>query len=240
MVRSCNLMSCLHLTRQALVCFRWPNSPALSGQHPKTKLPYRLSPASPFCPMTLQFFHRMLYPFVLSIVACWPCMWPHATRPCHVPTCPCSRQKAQHQCDPYSAAEPLHLCNLLLPLHFRAHPLLVIFGTHLTLHRSLSCPNSHASPRFPCAFLTALCPFGHNCCLDTVCLPLFRLPFWRYRWNRLILYFSKSPKARISDISNYLLHLSLVLHPKTHQKHVRTTESTQYPSCICLTSACFG
>jgi hypothetical protein len=98
-------------------------------------------------------------------------------------------------------------------------------------------PISHFPPRFfppRCAFLTALCTFWHICCLDTGFqrLPLVHLPCWRYRWKRLILYFPKSPKALQSDIFNFLLH---VLHIKTHREHVRTTESTQYPSCSRVT-----
>jgi hypothetical protein len=89
----------------------------------------------------------------------------------------------------------------LLPLTFPAPPLLVIFCAHLTFHHSLSCPVSCFPPRFPNAFLTALCPFWHICCLDTgfECLPLLRLPFWKYRSNRLILYFPKCPKALQSN-----------------------------------------
>jgi hypothetical protein len=51
-------------------------------------------------------------------------------------------------------------------------------------------------PRFSYAFLTALCPLRHICCLDTGLegLPLVRLPFWRYRCNRLILYFPRAQK----------------------------------------------
>jgi hypothetical protein len=58
MIRSCALMSYLHLTRQALVCFRWPNSPPFSGrQHPKTKPPYGLYP---LCPTKLLFFCKII------------------------------------------------------------------------------------------------------------------------------------------------------------------------------------
>jgi hypothetical protein len=56
-------------------------------------------------------------------------------------------------------------------------------------------------------YLTALCPFGHMCCLDRgfECLPLTRLPFWRYHLNRVILYFPKSPKALQSDMSYFFI-----------------------------------
>jgi hypothetical protein len=88
-----------------------------------------------------------------------------------------------------------------LRLPFPATPLLVMFCAHLTFHHSLSCPISHFPPRFPNAFQAALCPIWHICCLDKgfECIPL-RLPIWRYRWDRLILYFPKSPKALQSDI----------------------------------------
>jgi hypothetical protein len=89
----------------------------------------------------------------------------------------------------------------LLPLPFPAPPLLIIFCAHLTFHHSLSCPISHFPPRFPHAFLTALCPFWHICCLGTGFerLPLVRLPCWRYSWKRLILFFLKSPRTLPSD-----------------------------------------
>jgi hypothetical protein len=69
------------------------------------------------------------------------------------------------------------------------------FCAHLTFKHSLSFPISHFPPRFPHAFLPALCPFWHICCLGTGFerLPLVRLPCWRYRWKCLILVFLKSP-----------------------------------------------
>jgi hypothetical protein len=86
--------------------------------------------------------------------------------------------------------------SLRLPFPATPDPL-VIFCAHLTFHHSLSCPISHFPPRFPYAFLTALCPFWHICCLCTgfECRPLLRLPFWGYCWNGLVLYFPKSPKS---------------------------------------------
>jgi hypothetical protein len=67
MIGPCTLMSCLHLTRQALVYFRWPNSPSLCGhQHLKTKPPYGLSPDSPPCPTRLLFFHKIFRPCAFS------------------------------------------------------------------------------------------------------------------------------------------------------------------------------
>jgi hypothetical protein len=130
-----------------------------------------------------------------------------------------------------------------LPLPFPALPLLVPFCAHLPFHHSLSCPISHFPPRFPYAFLTALVPFWYICCLDTgfECLPLVRLPFWRYCWNRLVLNtnlcFPKRPKALQPDILYFLLHATLA--PSENSSRART-ESTQYPSCIRLTSAHFG
>jgi hypothetical protein len=41
-----------------------------------------------------------------------------------------------------------------------------------------------------------------------VSVPLLRFAFWRYRWNRLILYFPKSPEKLPSDTFSYLLHAS--------------------------------
>jgi hypothetical protein len=84
----------------------------------------------------------------------------------------------------------------LMPLPFPAPPLLVIFCAHLTFHHSLSCPISNFPPKFPHAFLTALSPFWHTCCLVTGFerLPLVRLSCWRYRWKRLSLFFSEEPK----------------------------------------------
>jgi hypothetical protein len=112
----------------------------------------------------------------------------------------------------------------LLPLPFPAPPLLVIFCAHLTFHHSLSCPISHFPPRFPHAFLTALCPFWHICCLGTGFerLPLVRLPCWRYRWKRLILFFLKSPRTLQFD--NFHILLRVMLGIQTHREHVRTTE----------------
>jgi hypothetical protein len=77
----------------------------------------------------------------------------------------------------------------LLRLPFPATPILVVSCAHLTFHHSLSCPIS----RFPYAFLTVLRLFLRIFCLDTgfECLPLLRLPLWRYRWNRLMLCFPK-------------------------------------------------
>jgi hypothetical protein len=89
----------------------------------------------------------------------------------------------------------------LLPLPFPASPL-VIFCDHLIFRHSLSCPVSHFPLRFPYAFLTALCPFWHICCLDTGFerLSLVRVPFWRCRWKCLILYFLKSPIAQEAQL----------------------------------------
>jgi hypothetical protein len=137
----------------------------------------------------------------------------------------------------------LHVCNLYC--HCLPQPLPSLsFSVHISHSITLSWPVSHFPPRFPYAFLTALCAFWHICCLDTGFehLALIPLPFWRFGfcWSRLImiLYFPKSPKAIQSDILYFLLHV--VHHPKTHQEHLWTTESTQYPSCIRLTSPHFA
>jgi hypothetical protein len=123
--------------------------------------------------------------------------------------CPESHGCAQHQCD----RSLVHAWPCSAPLQpalrpFPATPLLVIFCAHLTFHHTLSWPISHFPPRFPYAFPTALCPFWHICCLDTgfKCLPLLRLPFWRYRWNGLHLYFPKSPKTLQFEVSKLFLH----------------------------------
>jgi hypothetical protein len=93
------------------------------------------------------------------------------------------------------------------------------FCAHLTFHHSLSCPISHFPPRFPHDFLTALCPLWHICCLETgfECLPRLCLPLWRYCWNHLILYFPKSRKHLNLTFQTFCC-MSLVLHPKIHQK----------------------
>jgi hypothetical protein len=72
-------------------------------------------------------------------------------------------------------------------------------------------PFGRTPPRFPHAFLTALCPFWHICCLGTEFgrLPLVRLPCWRYRWKRLILFFLESPRTLQSDFLHILLHVTL-------------------------------
>jgi hypothetical protein len=172
------------------------------------------------------------------------------------------------------------------------------FCAHLTFHHSPSCPISHFPPRFLYAFLTALCPFWRNYCIDTGFerLLLVRLPCWRYSWKRPILYFPKSPKALQSDFFTFyctrcwkftvvhdnrtlvshgnvaghtetlswyidiyiemvsyqqlvdsnkcklvtVIVLTHVQSIQTHREHVRTTESTEYPSCIRLASAQFG
>jgi hypothetical protein len=118
-------------------------------------------------------------------------------------TAPCAPVQSSVHVWPFSL-QPL------LPLPFPAPPLLDIFCAHFTFHHSLSCPISNFPPRFPNAFLTALCPFWNMCCMATgvVCLPLFHLPFWRCCWNRLI---PKSPHALQSDISNFCAcHLCII------------------------------
>jgi hypothetical protein len=125
------------------------------------------------------------------------------------------------------------------PLPFPAPPLLFIFCAHLTFHHSLSCPISHFPPIFPYAVLTALCPFWHIYCLDTGFERLPILPCWRYRWYASLCSFQRAQERPNLNTFTYCC-ISHVQSIQTHREHVRTTESTQYPSCIRLTSAHFG
>jgi hypothetical protein len=104
-------------------------------------------------------------------------------------------------------------------------------------------PHLPFPPKFPCASLTLLCPFilWHICYLDTEleCLPLLRLQFQRYHWNRRVLYFTQSPKPLQSDIF-YSCVSCLVHSPKTQLERVPTTESSQYLQNNRPTSANFG
>jgi hypothetical protein len=102
-------------------------------------------------------------------------------------------------------------------LPFPAPPLLVIFCAHLTFHHSLSCLISYFPPGFPYAFLTGLCPFWHIFCLHTGFehLPLVRLPCWRYRRKRLILFFPRSPRTLQSDYFAILLHVTCAEYPNS-------------------------
>jgi hypothetical protein len=109
--------------------------------------------------------------------------------------------------------------------------------TSLSVHIShfimgLSCPIPQSPPKFPSPFQTAyaLCPF---CCLSTgfECIPLLRLPFWRYRWNHLILYLPKSSKALQSDMCYFLLHVSCII-----RKLIRSTYRHQN-KLSCVTAA---
>jgi hypothetical protein len=122
----------------------------------------------------------------------------------------------------------LHLCDL--DCHCLSQPLpSVIFCAHLTFHHSLPCPISHFPPRFRYAFLIALCPFWHIFCLDTGFerLPLVRLPFLRYRFKPLILYFPKCPKALQSDIFDFLLHGCLLHCTFSIQKLIKSPYGQQ-------------
>jgi hypothetical protein len=106
----------------------------------------------------------------------------------------------------------------LLPLPFPAPPLLVNFCAHLTFPSLAFLPHLALPPQIPICFLTALCPLvgkvlWHICCLDTGFerIPLVRLPLWRYRWKRLILFFPKSPKALQSDnLYFFAFHSSII------------------------------
>jgi hypothetical protein len=64
-------------------------APSHELEGPRTKPTYGLSPASLPCPKKLLVFHKILCSCVLSVVACWPRMWPQTSRTLHVPTCPC-------------------------------------------------------------------------------------------------------------------------------------------------------
>jgi hypothetical protein len=83
-----------------------------------------------------------------------------------------------------------------LQLNFPATPLLANVLRTSHIHHSLYCPVSDC-----------VLPILAICCLDTgfECLPLLRLPFWRYCWNRLVLYFPKSPKA-LSNLMFFFSH----------------------------------
>jgi hypothetical protein len=84
MIRPCTLMAYLRWAREAFLCFRWPNSPPFSGlQHPKTKPPYGVSPASPPRPMKLIISHK---------IWCLVCFqWWHAGHACgHKQLFPCA------------------------------------------------------------------------------------------------------------------------------------------------------
>jgi hypothetical protein len=132
---------------------------------------------------------------------------------------------------------PCSAC-LQLSLQLPSQPLpSAVFCSHLTFHHLLSCPISYFPPGFPYAFQTALCSFWHIFCLDTgvECLPLLRLLLRRYRWNGLILSFPKSPNALQSEFLYHSLHAT-----RAPSEKAPTTESTQYPHCNHLTSACFG
>jgi hypothetical protein len=95
----------------------------------------------------------------------------------------------------------LHLRNLYC--HCLSQPLPSLsFSVHISNSITrFPAPSLNLPPRFPCAVLTS-CTFWHICCLHTEFerLPLVRLPFWRYRWKHLILYFLKSLKALQSDM----------------------------------------
>jgi hypothetical protein len=137
-----------------------------------------------------------------------------------------------HLCDLYCLSQPRP--SLSFPMHI-AHSITRFPAPSHT--SNLLLPFLPPPSRFQYAFLTALSPLWHICCLDTGFerLPFVRLPFWRYCWQRLILYF---PKALQSD--NFLLFVALVLLIKSHREHVQTTESTQYQSCVRVTWAHLG
>jgi hypothetical protein len=125
---------------------------------------------------------------VRSLVHVWPCSAP--LQPLLRLPFPATLEFPSHS-GIHSLSFSVHIshfftrddCNLYCD--FLSQPLPSLsFSVHIShfipRKRSLSCPISHSPPRFPYAFLTALCPFCHICCLDTgfECLPLVRLPFW--------------------------------------------------------------
>jgi hypothetical protein len=130
--------------------------------------------------------------------------------------------------------------SLRLPFEIPSHspPCQFLCKSHIS---SLAClPHLPLPPNIPICFLTTVCQFWPICCLDTEfeCLPFLRLPFWRYRWSRLVLYFPKSPKTVQSDMFDLL---DACLSCKLWKlKRVPSTESNPYPHTNRLTLAHFG
>jgi hypothetical protein len=58
-------------------------TPTSRQQHPKSKPPYSVPPASPPLPTKLPLLRNILFTCILSVVPCWPCMWPQPTRTFH-------------------------------------------------------------------------------------------------------------------------------------------------------------
>jgi hypothetical protein len=143
------------------------------------------------------------------------------------PSCTADSSAALGATVPVRSCHVPHLCNLYCYCLSQPLPSLS-FSVHISHSITrFPVPSPTSPPRFPYAFLTALCPFWHICCLATGFerLPLVRLPFWRYRWNRLILYYQRAQKH--SNLTFFYVSLH---HTKAHQKHVRTAESTQCPT----------
>jgi hypothetical protein len=102
----------------------------------------------------------------------------------------------------------LHLCNLYC--HCLSQPLPSLsFSVHVAHSITrIPAPSLTAPPDSHIAFLTASCPLWHICCFDTGFerFPLVRLPCWRYRWKRPILYFPKSTKnSNLTTFSVYCM-----------------------------------
>jgi hypothetical protein len=148
-------------------------------------------------------------------------------------------QSLVHAWPCYAPLQPLLLC-LSQPLPSLS------FSVHIS-HSITRLPalSPTPPPRFPYAyaFLIALCPYWHTCCLDKrfECLPLDGLPFLRFRWKGLILHFPKSLKA-LQSVFLVACHSGII------QKLIKSTFgqqsqlSTQVPvtGCIRLISGHFG
>jgi hypothetical protein len=81
--------------------------------------------------------------------------------------------------------------------------------------------------------------FGRFVDPESECLSLLCLPFWRYTWVRLILYFP-SPAQTLSNLTFFTFTcMQLERDPHAQLEHVPATEPTQYPHCKRLTLAHF-
>jgi hypothetical protein len=135
----------------------------------------------------------------------------------------------------------LHLYNL--DCHCLSEPLPSSFSVHIS--HSITCfpAPCFTSPRFPYAFLTALCPYGHvgTFAALTPGLSAFQLSICPSGGTvGIALFCTFQITHKHSNLTFFCFHgMSHVLIKKTHEEHVQTTESGQYPSCIRVTSAHF-